>query len=54
MLKESGKMILLTFGIFAFAIVFTGFHKVGAMPYLVYLYILISTLNLISKKNKIK
>ena len=54
MLKESGKMILLTLGIFAFAIVFTGFHKVGAMPYLVYLYILISTLNLISKKNKNK
>lgn len=50
MLRESGKMILLTLGIFAFAIVFTGFHKVGAMPYLVYLYILISTLNLISKK----
>lgn len=50
MLKESGKMILLTLGIFAFAIIFTGFHKVGAMPYLVYLYILISTLNLISKK----
>ena len=54
MLRESGKMILLTLGIFAFAIVFTGFHKVGAMPYLVYLYILISTLNLISKKNKNK
>ena len=53
MLKESGKMILLTLGIFAFAIVFTGFHKVGAMPYLVYLYILISTLNLIFSKNKI-
>ena len=50
MLRESGKMILLTLGIFAFAIIFTGFHKVGAMPYLVYLYILISTLNLISKK----
>lgn len=50
MLKNSGKMILLTLGIFAFAIIFTGFHKVGAMPYLVYLYILISTLNLISKK----
>ena len=54
MLRESGKMILLTLGIFAFAIIFTGFHKVGAMPYLVYLYILISTLNLISKKNKNK
>ena len=54
MLRESGKMILLTLGIFAFAIVFTGFHKIGAMPYLVYLYILISTLNLISKKNKNK
>ena len=54
MLKESGKMILLTLGIFAFAIIFTGFHKIGAMPYLVYLYILISTLNLISKKNKNK
>ena len=54
MLRESGKMILLTLGIFAFAIIFTGLHKVGAMPYLVYLYVLISTLNLISKKNKIK
>ena len=54
MLRESGKMILLTLGIFVFAIVFTEFHKVGAMPYLVYLYILISTLNLISKKIKIK
>lgn len=53
MLRESGKMILLTLGIFAFAIIFTGFHKVGAMPYLVYLYILISTLNLIFSKNKI-
>ena len=53
MLKNSGKMILLTLGIFAFAIIFTGIHKIGAMPYLVYLYILISTLNLISSKNKI-
>ena len=54
MLRESGKMILLTLGIFAFAIIFLGFHKIGAMPYLVYLYILISTLNLISSKNKNK
>ena len=54
MLKNSGKMILLTLGIFAFAIIFTGIHKIGAMPYLVYLYILISTLNLISGKNKNK
>ena len=53
MLKNSGKMILLTLGIFAFAIIFAGIHKIGAMPYLVYLYILISTLNLISSKNKI-
>ena len=53
MLKNSGKMILLTLVIFAFAIIFAGIHKIGAMPYLVYLYILISTLNLISSKNKI-
>ncbi|WP_315521671.1 RnfABCDGE type electron transport complex subunit D [Leptotrichia wadei] len=53
MLKNSGKMILLTLGIFAFTIIFAGIHKIGAMPYLVYLYILISTLNLISSKNKI-
>ena len=53
MLKNSGKMILLTLGIFAFAIIFAGIHKIGAMPYLVYLYILVSTLNLISSKNKI-
>ena len=53
-LKQSEKMILLTLGIFAFAIIFLGFHKIGAMPYLVYLYILISTLNLISSKNKNK
>lgn len=52
-LKELGNMILLTLGIFIFTIIFTGFHKVGAMPYLVYLYILISTLNLIFSKNKI-
>ena len=45
MLKNSGKMILLTLGIFAFAIIFAGIHKIGAMPYLVYLYILISTVN---------
>lgn len=54
MLKNSGKMILLTLGIFVFAIIFAGIHKIGAMPYLVYLYILISTLNLISGKNKNK
>ena len=52
MLKNSGKMILLTLGIFAFAIIFTGFHKVGFMQYLLYHYIIIYTINIITKKKK--
>ena len=53
--KQVGKAILLTLGIFAFALIFIGFHKIGVIPYLVYLYILVLTVQLIrsdKKKNR--
>ena len=51
--KQVGKGILLTLGIIVFALIFIGLHKIGAIPYLVYLYILILTLQLIrSDRNK--
>ena len=51
--KQGGKAILLTLGIIVFALIFIGLHKIGAIPYLVYLYILILTLQLIrSDRNK--
>ena len=49
-LKQSGKMILLTIGIFTFAVIFVESHKFGVIPYLVYLYILILTIKLITSK----
>ena len=51
-LKQSGKMILLTIGIFTFAVIFVKFHKFGIIPYLVYLYILILTIKLITTKKR--
>ena len=51
--KQVGKAILLTLGIIVFALIFIGLHKIGAIPYLVYLYILVLTLQLIrSDRNK--
>lgn len=51
--KQGGKAILLTLGIIVFALIFIGLHKIGAIPYLVYLYILMLTLQLIrSDRNK--
>lgn len=51
--KQAGKAILLTLGIIVFALIFIGLHKIGAIPYLVYLYILVLTLQLIrSDRNK--
>ena len=51
--KQVGKGILLTLGIIVFALIFIGLHKIGAIPYLVYLYILVLTLQLIrSDRNK--
>ena len=51
--KQGGKAILLTLGIIFFALIFIGLHKIGAIPYLVYLYILVLTLQLIrSDRNK--
>ncbi len=51
--KQGGKAILLTLGIIVFALIFIGLHKIGAIPYLVYLYILVLTLQLIrSDRNK--
>ena len=52
-LKQSGKMILLTIGIFTFAVIFVKFHKFGIILYLVYLYILILTIKLITTKKRI-
>ena len=52
-LKQSGKMILLTIGIFTFAVIFVESHKFGVIPYLVYLYILILTIKLITIKKRI-
>ena len=52
-LKQSGKMILLTIGIFTFAVIFVKFHKFGIIPYLVYLYILILTIKIITTKKRI-
>lgn len=52
-LKQSGKIILLTIGIFTFAVIFVKFHKFGIIPYLVYLYILILTIKLITTKKRI-
>jgi len=52
-LKQSGKMILLTIGIFTFAVIFVKFHKFGIIPYLVYLYTLILTIKLITTKKRI-
>ena len=51
--KQGGKAILLTLGIIVFALIFIGLHKIGAIPYLVYLYILVLILQLIrSDRNK--
>jgi electron transport complex, rnfABCDGE type, D subunit len=51
--KQVGKGILLTLVIIVFALIFIGLHKIGAIPYLVYLYILVLTLQLIrSDRNK--
>ena len=51
--KQVGKAIILTLGIIVFALIFVGLHKIGAIPYLVYLYILVLTLQLIrSDRNK--
>ena len=51
--KQVGKVILLTLVIIVFALIFIGLHKIGAIPYLVYLYILVLTLQLIrSDRNK--
>ena len=51
--KQVGKAIILTLGIIVFALIFIGLHKIGAIPYLVYLYILVLTLQLIrSDRNK--
>ncbi|WP_315288495.1 RnfABCDGE type electron transport complex subunit D [Leptotrichia massiliensis] len=51
--KQVGKGILLTLIIIVFALIFIGLHKIGAIPYLVYLYILVLTLQLIrSDRNK--
>ena len=51
--KQGGKAIILTLGIIVFALIFIGLHKIGAIPYLVYLYILVLTLQLIrSDRNK--
>ena len=44
--KQVGKGILLTLVIIVFALIFIGLHKIGAIPYLVYLYILVLTLQL--------
>ena len=52
-LKQFGKMILLTIGIFTFAVIFVESHKFGVIPYLVYLYILILTIKLITTKKRI-
>ena len=52
--KQSGKVMLLTFGIILVAVIFTAIHKIGAIPYLVYLYILALTLRLILIPNPIK
>ena len=48
--EQLGKASLLTLGIFVVAASFTTLHKMGAIPYLVYLYILVLTLNLTRNK----
>lgn len=48
--EQLGKAILLTLGIFIVAINFITLHKIGAVPYLVYLYILVLTVNLTRNK----
>ena len=48
--EQLGKASLLTLGIFVVAASFTTLHKMGAIPYLVYLYILVLTVNLIRNK----
>lgn len=51
--KQVGKGILLTLVIIVFALIFIGLHKIEAIPYLVYLYILVLILQLIrSDRNK--
>ena len=51
--KQVGNGILLTMAIIAFALIFIGLHKIGAIPYIVYLYILLLTLKfIINDKNK--
>ena len=45
-----GKAVFLTLEIFAAAIGFITLHKVGAIPYLVYLYILVLTVNFTRNK----
>ena len=48
--EQLGKAALLTLGIFVVAVSFTTLHKMGAIPYLVYLYILVLTVNLTRNK----
>jgi len=48
--EQLGKAALLTLGIFVVVVSFTTLHKMGAIPYLVYLYILVLTVNLIRNK----
>ena len=51
--KQVGMGILLTIGILVFALIFITLHKIGAIPYLVYLYILVLTVQLIrNDRNK--
>ena len=52
-LKQVGMGILLTIGILVLALIFITLHKIGAIPYLVYLYILVLTVQLIrNDRNK--
>lgn len=48
--EQLGKAVLLTLEIFVAAIGFITLHKVGAIPYLVYLYILVLTVNFTRNK----
>ena len=52
-LKQVGMGILLTIGILVFALIFITLHKIGSITYLVYLYILVFTVQLIrNDRNK--
>ena len=45
--KQIGKAVLLTIGIIIAAIIFSIFHKIGIIPYLIYLYIAVLTVKMI-------